>query len=76
MLIHLQEAAPRLGNVDAQPLSTGGVVVDVAVLDRVVEDRSEGAEHLADRRRPERHGSPPAPVADVGSGGERLAQLL
>ncbi|HEX3608076.1 MAG TPA: hypothetical protein VHU14_00180 [Solirubrobacterales bacterium] len=62
--------------MDAHPLSAGGVVVDVPVLDRVVEDRGESTEHLADRRRPERHGAPPAPVADVGSGGERLAQLL
>lgn len=50
-------------------------MVDVAVLDRVVEDRGEGVDQLADRGGRERDGSATASVADVGACVERGTQL-
>ncbi|HYM46772.1 MAG TPA: hypothetical protein VES65_11515 [Solirubrobacteraceae bacterium] len=41
--------------MDAHPLAASRVVFEVAVLDGFVEDGREGVDHLADRRRRERH---------------------
>ncbi|HEV3047077.1 MAG TPA: hypothetical protein VGY13_06905 [Solirubrobacteraceae bacterium] len=59
----------------AHALAAGGVVGDVAVLDRVVQDRRELVEHFADRACGQRHRGLALPVADLGAGRDRLAQL-
>ena len=74
-LVELEEAALRLGHADAHPLAAGRVALDVAVLDRVVEDRREHVDQLAERRRAERNAAPVALVAQVRAGGDRGAQL-
>ncbi|HSZ13082.1 MAG TPA: hypothetical protein VK790_03500 [Solirubrobacteraceae bacterium] len=74
-LVHLEERPLGLGDMDAHALPARGVVVDVAVLDRVVEDRGEPVEHFADRARRQRHHALLVPVAQIGARLDRLAQL-
>ena len=74
-LVHLQERPLGLGDVDAHALAAGGVVVDVAVLDRVVEDRGELVDHLPDRARGQRHHGLLVLVAQLRPRRDRLAQL-
>ncbi|HKG04753.1 MAG TPA: hypothetical protein VKB03_16395 [Conexibacter sp.] len=72
-LVHLKERALRLRDAHAHALPASRVVLDVAVLDRVIEDRRERVDQLADRGRRERDRSPAARVADVGASVERGA---
>jgi hypothetical protein len=62
--------------MDAHPLPAHRVEVDVPVLDGIVEDSRKAIEHLAHRRRAERYRAPPATVANIGAGLDRLAQFL
>jgi len=73
--VHLQERLSLLRHADAHPLGARPVVLQVVVLDRVVKDRREGVDELADGRRPERLDSPIARVADVRARLDRLTQL-
>jgi hypothetical protein len=66
-LVHLQERPFGLGDMDTHALPARRVVVDVAVLDRVVEDRGELVDHLADRGRRERHHALIVPCAQLGA---------
>jgi hypothetical protein len=74
-LVHLQEGSLRLWHTDAHPLAARRVVIDVAVLDCIIEDRRQPVDQLPHRCRPERDGAPAAPVADVGARFDRLADL-
>ena len=74
-LVHLKERPPGLGDMDAHALHARGVVIDVAVLDRVVEDRGELVEHFADRARRQRHHSLLVLVAQLGARLDRRTQL-
>ena len=74
-LVHLEEGARGLGDPHAHALAARGVAVDELVLDRVVEDRGERVDQLADRGRRQRPQATPVAVAQVGAGGERVADL-
>ena len=74
-LVDLEEGASGLGDADPHALAAGGVAVDVAVLDGLVEDRGERVDELADRGGAERSEASSAAVAEVGAGGDRVAEL-
>lgn len=81
-LVELEESPQRLGHPHPHPLPAGRVPVNVSVFDRVVEDRCQAVDGLADRRGSERDAAPVVIVADIRAGGEvgaqvaRLAHLL
>ena len=75
-LVHLQKAAVGLGDVDLHPPAASGVVVDEAVLDRLIEDRRQRVDQLAQRTQAQWLDAPTAAVSEVGAGGARVADLL
>ena len=72
-LVHFQERAFGLGDPDAHPFAARVVVIDLAVFDRVVEDRRKRGDQLAQRRLPQGHDPPASWVANIGTGLDRLA---
>jgi hypothetical protein len=52
------------------------VALDVLVLDGLVENAAERLDELLDRRQAERSDPPPAPVAQLGAGGDGSPELL
>ncbi len=74
-LVHLQEGPARLGDVDLHPASAGGVVVDLAVLDRLVQDRRQRRDDVPQRARIQRPQLSAVLIAQVRAGLQRLGDF-
>ncbi|MGD1055776.1 MAG: hypothetical protein ABR992_00020 [Solirubrobacteraceae bacterium] len=75
-LVDLQERAAWLRHPDAHALAPGGVVIEMAVLDGVLEDHREQIDYLADRGWAEGDPASAPLVADHRSSFDLFAELL